>query len=347
MIPLFYGPSGTKYSLRHSSYFYNLKDMIEKDIFRVTNYHRDSSRATSNSDYLVKFIRAVNGNVELSKFDFITFIDSRAPYIERTHGIISNYSFGRVVSILNGDGILVSTDSGIDHINIGDKWKDLAPIKPIASDTTDISIPHPTKMDPSFTGYIIDTKLLLMMWYHYANEVENPQLNYFIYRYVYTNMIPYYMDLAIINIFLGKEVKLFKNTNPISVINQTSKIERYLRPLIKKTKNKKLFYEEIMLNLKLISSRDMLEFFTLNTKYFTRQSKHGMFVLYKDITLYLILYLGDRGIRKNLYVLKDLQLLTERMQGRKDLEAIDYGMYKEDIEETLEIIYDISKNRRI
>jgi len=347
MIPLFYTQSGIQFSIRHSARISNLRDLFNMELERVGNYHKDSSRSVNNSDIIVRFIKSMNVDTRLSMFDYVKMVDSRVVYIERSAGIISNTSFGKVLNILNGDGIILSIDTGIDHTRIKDNWKTIAPLKPFATENTDVSLPHPTKMYPTFTGYTIDSKLLMMMWYWYSKEVENPQVAYFVYRYLYTNMIPYYLDHAIVNLFLGKEEVEFKNTNPIYVLNLMPKLKRYLEPLIRKTKNKKLFYEEVMLNLKLIHCRDMLELYTIKATFFTKQSRHGMFILYKDILQDLIFYLGDRGMRRNLSVLKDVYIFLERMKSRKDLTSIDYDIYKEDIEMSLETLLTISKNRRI
>ena len=347
MIPLFRGRSGVQYSVRHSPYFANLKDMLEIDTFRVMNYHRDSSRAVNNSDFIIKLIKLVNANVNLSMFDYLSVVEARYKYAEKTMGIISHMSFGRIVEILDGDAVVLSIDRDEDVLSYKDNWETLAPIRPFSTDTVDVSLPHPTRMNTGFTGYTIDTRALLMMWWWYCKGKSAPQIAYFVYRYVYNNMIPYYLDHAIVNLFLGTEPKEFKNTNPIHVIDQTRKIQRYLKPLIKKTKGKKLFYEELMLNLRLVKSKDMFELFAIPMSVFTRQSRHGIFYLYKNVTLSIMLFLGDRGIRRNLRVMTDLFLFTQRMLNRKDITAIDYGLYEEDITATLELIYEISKNRRL
>jgi len=347
MIPLFYGRSSVQYSIRYSPYFANLKDMLEIDIFRLSNYYKNSSGAVNNSDFLVKLIRAINTDVKLNQFDYFTSLTNKTKYIERTSGVISNISFGRMLTLLEGDAMVLSVDLGVDYMGLEKTWEDIAPLRPFCSTTTNVSLPHPTKVTHDFTGYLLDTKLLMMMWYYYAKEHKNPQIAYFIFRYVYTNMMPYFLDHAIVNLFLGAEPMKFKNTNPIHVIDQTKKILRYTKALNKKTKAKKLFYEEVMLNLRLVKSRDMLELFTLSSPFFTRQSRHGIFFMYRDIMVNLMLYLGDRGIRRNLPVMKDLFLLTERMISSKSLTAIDYKMYKDDIEGSLQLIYEVSKNRRI
>lgn len=347
MIPLFNGPTGIRYSIRHSEYFANLKDMLEIDIFRLTNYFRSSSRSVNNNDIIVKLIKSFNIDVRLNKFDFLNIVESKDAYIERSAGIISNASFGRVLEVLNSDAIILSVSHNVEPLFIDKIWEDQTPLRPISSSSTDISLPHPDKMTPEFTGFTLDTKLLLAMWYNYSRNTTKPRLEYFVYRYVYANMIPYYLDLAIINIFLGKDIKKFKNTNPIQIINQTSKIIRYTDALIRKTKGKKLFYEEIMLNLKLVKNNNMLDFYTIGQTFITTQSRHGLFILYKDIILALIFYLGGKGIRKNLGIMKDVFLLTQRMQVRKDIRSIDYGMYTEDIESSLDLLVLISKNRRI
>lgn len=312
-------PSGIEYTIKKYYKFEYIKRRYLLEVNKIKDYYRKRDRAVNNSHILSRMVNMLAPNYTADDFEYFKIVDSNAKYVSRQFGIVSNISKGKVFENelyrSNSSEILLYVESDIDLDTIKLTWDNKSPLRCIHSDSTIINFSFPyANVDlpaQTYTIYEIDVTLMLMMYKYWAVErVSNDMSinpNVFIATYVLPNTIDSMLDMSLFNRFLaiasGSKVdpNIF-NPHPFTILNYADGIDSIYKDVLRDVRGEKLFLEQLLKSIPMVTEDDALAVTKVNHKYYTRQSLWVLW-LAKIRTIRRLLYIlgkKGRGMNRNL-----------------------------------------------
>ena len=333
-----------QYMVKRPYYIENNEDMMRLNIDNIEAYYRRSAKMVPNNEPIVRLIKLLYtvGNV----FEVNAHVSSVGDYYSKRVGIGSSVARPRMTTVGGNDALIISCTSDMSILDYED-YKGLTPLKPLQSDTVDISCNLVTDMDLGLTIYTLDIVMLMNQFHYYMKDNPESNARAFVLKYVYGNMVKYFLELAIINLYLTDAIPHYAPKHPFTIINierALTKIIRIQKQYLTKTKRP---YMEALRNIHLPYSGSADTFLNRKIPIVNRQNQLALYIALANVTYDLIYFLGDVGIKRNLKTISQLRIGHDRMASGNVLDTLDLGIY-EDIKEINFIsLYNILKTKQI
>jgi len=330
-----------------------LRERFDTELYNITEYYHNRNSKVKNNNILVGIITTVCPNIDLDIWEFLRILDSTALYNTKTFGIVSNINKGYIHNNTlfknNSKEIYIYNDSDIDYDDIENSWRDIKPLRILRHDSTDLCFKMPSDTyglnEEILTVCSIDIKLLCLQYRYWAIERLYNDFDidpaYFIYRYVYTNTISDFMDLAIIerfdSIINGKDIGVYKNHHPFNIINLDDKINSMLTNIAKHISGENKSYSNMLSNIQLLYNDNAKEFLLIKNIIPNKQSLWAIVLSRIDSIALLMDLSSNKTLRANKDTVNDLLILFKKIERENSLDILEDYPY-------LKVQYDISYN---
>lgn len=305
----------TSYSIRHNNKFKYCKERIKDNIDTVIEYYSMKERTVPNNHLLVKLIKNMNIDLNLSDIEYFKNINAIALRVSSNLGIVSDIGPGVVYSNLfygkDTKEILVYKDTDIDIFDIRNNWKTYSSIKSTyhTLDNLDLTLPCYTEYDNGediFT-YEIDVVGLLLQykqWYKERLQFDrdiNPAR--FVAQIVSPNIVKSVLDISLFNrftnIYNGISTSELDDNHPFLLIDVNDKVDDIFKDIVEEVKDRNISYIELLKNIPAVSEDDMYEVLRLDVKFYTAQSKWVTLVSRVSFIKEIIEISGNNGLKRN------------------------------------------------
>jgi len=260
-----------------------------------------------------------------------SYIDTVKEGVNRSFKVASIASKGAVLNsglYKGSQDILVYTEFDTP-LGISDMWETLTPVKFIYHNDNTISLVPPDSRVESKRLYIyyIDYKLLYIQYSHWCKYRgdNSKDTGLFISQYVLPNMLPSLVDIGLINRYIGtyynkKIDSSFKS--PIDMFDYSGKINKLIASDIKKLKDKRITYIELLYNIPTIYGGTVYSTLFLNDYLYNNNNKFVLYVSRLPIIRFMLDLLGKNGIESNSALLSILQTEIILLENSKVLDVL-------------------------
>jgi len=235
-------------------------DKLKNDLKTPMTFYRAREHWVDNTNVINRLMHSMYLDTSLDIVDYIESIDDKFKWVCRHFKIISPYSEGE----FHDKDFYINQELYDDYFIFSEKWKDIAPIQPIMTDYSNLGLDHPQHMLYTYSINYIDIKALCVQYYYWKKEQSYEDrisdIEVYISQYVFTNMIPYYLDLSIIKLAFGTSKIKYKNTHSIYVHNRTGEVSTIMKKFRKYAKNKGIFYTAFMNSIPLVTQNTGLDY---------------------------------------------------------------------------------------
>lgn len=323
-----------RYEYNYPIIKYSKFDWIKRryigELDHVLSYYHNKDFAVPNTHILNRLITNLAASLNIDVYDYLNKVSANARLVSKQFNIVSNIGSGEVMSnIFFGKGsreILLYKESFIDVTDVEERYMDMAPVRVIYTESTDLDfyLPFNKKVykTPVLNIMTIDIVALLMQYRAWAlyriskDASTNP--NVFIAQVILPNMIPNILDLAIWNRYMHLALDIpipsFKFDHPFTVLDYSVGIDAILKNIVKNTKNENQPLVQTILSVPTIYNKDMLETLSIGHKFFTTQSLWVLWLARTNTIADLLSILSSKGIRRNTDLLNTLPVQVKQMK---------------------------------
>lgn len=299
--------------LRHQSTLDNPLSLYRRDVERVIDYYRRSTRYVSSNHILARALSLMLGSLQLAPEDYYDIAVQKAYPISKHLQFTSSVQVGEVSNgrfYLGSREIIISVISYLNPFRTD--WEDWRPVtvKYHTRNHLDYNLPLLTQTAPCNDLVVleVDLPMLSLQYYHYYKSklaVGNDKLlgfGYFIGKYVLPNMLYSQADRQLINrikylFYTQQEIKSpFKQ--PIFTTDYSTPIDRELIKLIGLLSHTGKGYETLLQELPGVFEPSTTAFSLTNSAP-TRQIKWAWWLARKEDIAFLKDFFGRNAIRRN------------------------------------------------
>jgi len=321
------GYKALKYTVTIDRNWDVLKTWYQLDMQRVLSYYRNKIAYVKNTNLFSRLIKNIDLDTSLDIFRYLERLESNYKYNSKTFGVVSDVNHGEVLDDeYFGKVVLINVDSGVDLFSLENSWKDVVPIRVIRHDYFGLEMAHPQDLENEDMGLVVielDIKLLLVQYYHWANNrysnEESIDSNIFVFQYPLTNSIPSILDLSILNRFYNLDIveDNYTRKHPFYTRNLFYKTDKLLGKLYGRLKDTRMYYEEYLASIPLITSKNVYECLKLHTGRINANNTWVWYMARSLYTLEMIRTLGDKGIRLNKGIITEIRILYYKLNSQR------------------------------
>lgn len=256
--------------------FNNARNLITREMGRITAYYRNSNFVVSSTHLLCQILRQLN--VSMNR-DLESYVDACYFEIERLarlfnliHPDVANPEIRKGVFYNASTPEFILTDESVfDYSVAWDRWEQVTPVKIHYHGFTDLNCPTLTGnyknpvIENTYAVISINIPLLALQFRAWLENSHNlpkelKKLEYFIYKYPLVNCMCRHMELAVINrtmnLYLNKPVAKHYRLHPLNVVNMTSVVDSALLKRVELIKTNVLRFHHLFKMFQGISVKD-------------------------------------------------------------------------------------------
>jgi hypothetical protein len=254
-------------------------------------------------------------------------------YLSKDLDISTSINRGKILEesiIENSNTLIYSTNYDYDQFDLENTWMDYTSLKVVYHDGFGLGLNHPTNIGELVTLSVfeIDLKLLMIQYKYWSLDRLKNDLStdpsIFVYTFILTNLIPYYLDISIMNRFFNYETKpVIKTTNTFSIRENTFKVNKELKSLNKRLMKKRMYYEEFLKSIPLVKYDTLYDM--LRTPYNTINTNNRWcyFISKSEVLIDIIEFLGNKGIKGNAKHINQLFMFMKRLKSSNTIMSMD------------------------
>ena len=332
--------------IKQYSKFDYIRSRYQFEINKITEYYQHRIRAIYNNNIFSRVITLMSPDINLDLFEYFKYVDQDAPYIARQFNMVNNISQGKMYKNIfyedNSYAIINHVSNDINLYSIRQNWRQLAPLRCIYTRTYNLDFYQMDKKKiPSseeLTVVEIDIVMMLLQYRFWAVErllndnSTNP--NVYVYTILYPNFVNTIIDIKLFNRFIN----VFNNRNmvtadikhPFHVLDYSNGIDQIYKQVQKDFTHSNPPLQQVLETIPTIYNKDMIHALYINNPYYTKQSEWSLWLSRIDYIVFLLDFLGDRGIARNRMYVNRLPSLIKRLEnGSTIIESkIPPHMYK-------------------
>ncbi len=348
MVELFYSTPQPNIGNIYPIIWDTMKRDFLSDYRNVISYYRNKETKVSNTNPLVKLIKGFNIDFDSDIFSFIYEVNNNKKY---KSDIISASNLVRKGRLLNGvefggeDLLFLQVEQEIDLSTVEDNWKDLEPLRYVRTTNINLDFVHPTKHSNIDLVIIeIDILSLMIQFYYWREERlkegSNSDPTIFIFQYPMTNMISSLHDFSILSYSINIEfigLTYMKHTHPFTIRDQSSKVERVLKKIIRRNENHRVSYEKYFDQVPTVF-KDSLKVISLTNRFVNVNNRYTHWLARVDFLLDLINLLGPEALIANKSILGNIQKFLSYVKNNNELTNAEFKDYNYDVEDKILIL---------
>lgn len=249
--------------------YYRVSLFMRDNIKEVVEYYRQPILINFvNNDNIFKniFIRA-GLNMELKINEFIREVTLMSISFNRFINVNSN---GHIIDCDLGKVVILEEDFGRYHDINEDNYLDFNPLRVVCSDKDSIQMAHPfelyanNKQEETIDFLSIDIKGMFIQYKYWYDEPDNAQdrdFSTFVYKVLYTSLIPQYLDWAVLNRIINfygyGEIDKFDNPHPFYLSFSVTEMNSYLKSSFDTICNDRQLLPDIFKNIVLFNTENL------------------------------------------------------------------------------------------
>ena len=271
-------------------------------------------------------------SLDMDLFDYFRYIDQDSPYISRQFNIVSNISQGKMFKNLfyadNSYAIIVNVNNEINLFNIKKNWRELVPLRCIYTRTTNLDFYQMDKTiipkHEELTIVELDVVMMLLQYRFWAKErlfngwSSNP--NVYVYMMLYPHFVNTMLDVQLFNRFKNIYYNIpnseMEAKHPFHVIDYTNGIDNIYRQVQNNFSKSNVTITHLLRIIPTIYNNDMAETLFINNPYYTKQSEWSIWLSRIDYIVFLLDFIGTRGLSRNRDILYSLPATIKRLETR-------------------------------
>jgi hypothetical protein len=288
-------------------------------------------------------------NMELDNYEYLDKIDDRVNYISKYFRLTSPIEKGKLHNNVfygeNSKEIIISGESDWEVSDVIENWKDYAAVTVLRCPVDDLNLLLPKNQYDFYSDelsvFFIDIRLLALqykLWSNKNTDMESgDQPGKFIGQIVLPNMVLSQTDYVLINrlrnLFLGLDNDTAPAKHPFPVVDYSNRLDRVLYTSLKRIKDKRMRYEEMLENIPAISDTDMEIALKIPRLPNTKQIRWAVFLSRLDIMDLLIDIGGEDALKINRHLINSLQINIKMLKRDNIFE----GMLTDKLYDNLEL----------
>ena len=318
MYTLFNSPGNIEKGVRQPSTYNYLHERLNDNLEKVILHLQESNYAVRSNHLLVKLLLGLNLDPKLSLFEYYSKAQSRADDITKANGLSSTLTRRDVFE----DGVfygkdtteaIVSISEDFDILKLDTDWRTLETVKVLRHPFTSLALDpldgRNAGTDGDFAIIQVDVIKLAMQYRQWVLEqyaispesIRTPMQ--FVFQYPIANAMRSHLDLAIMNrliaLYRGREVTKFKSTWSFYLQDLDKITDEYLFNRISYFQRRPMEYEDILKQVGLPSSSNLLDLVILPKTVVTRQIEWIMVLVRTPIIGFLVELDFDIGGHRN------------------------------------------------
>jgi len=304
------------------------------NLHTIKKYYKNREFRVDNQHYLVRLIKHIAPDVNISVDKFINTAMNTVSYYSKTFNIVSDINYGNSTSNIlygyNSTEIFLHVENTfIDYYYSIDTCLSTSAIKCIYSEDGDCNMWLPDgnkELDNRVLSvYQIDLVHLVLqykLWYdkHIISDTSSVDVAVFITQVVLPNLIPSIFNIATINLFLGNyynPVKLLTEHDYIFALSsQDHMLTTCITDKYDELNNTSITLEALLMNIPMFLNTSALDALRIDKEYYTTQSEWALWlsrVFYIDK---LLNTMGSKGISKNTGIVYATRMVIKKIESK-------------------------------
>lgn len=269
--------------------FQSYQNLMKDNLERVKAYHRNNSFYANEQHILVRLLKSIPLQWELSDEDFYAY--NRDYYFTYTNPLhitspVHAGTYTNIPHIMGGENIeFPIVDLNTKYVDLTMDWKTIEAVKVMRHNRTDLSfnfaqVHRPSSIADGIVIYKIDLPLLAHQyraWFKTIKDKATETTNHFVFQYVLPGIIGSIQDVGFLNrvaaMTFDKQVDVSVKRYIMALPDAYKNYDYYLRKIVQDLSKGGLTYQQILFGIKPIQEDNLLSICQFNDVRINRNNR--------------------------------------------------------------------------